>query len=318
MSKKEIPVYIFTGFLEAGKTEFIQESLESDEFNNSDERTLLLCCEEGIIEYDIKKYPNKNVFIEKIDDPNQITEKSLLNLQEKYNPTRVIVEFNGMWLLKDFFDVLPENWILVQVMTFVYSPTFLAYNQNMRNLVFDKLQYTQTVVFNRFDKSFDKMEFHKIVRVANSRTPIFYEYEKQNVEIDDIKDPLPFDDSADVIDLKDEFYAFWYRDINEEQDKYENKTIKFKGRALVGDKLPKGYIVFGRQIMTCCVEDIQFCGLICEMPESEIKNIKHGDWYELTARINNEQNDAYGEVGPVLHKIEIKKCKAPQEEVATF
>ena len=46
----EIPVYLFTGFLESGKTTFIQETLEDSGFNMG-ERTLLLLCEEGEEEY---------------------------------------------------------------------------------------------------------------------------------------------------------------------------------------------------------------------------------------------------------------------------
>ena len=46
--------------------------------------------------------------------------------------------------------------------------TFLAYNQNMRQLVFDKLKSAELVVFNRFDHAWDKLPYHKIVRVANS------------------------------------------------------------------------------------------------------------------------------------------------------
>ena len=41
----EIPVYLFTGFLEAGKTKFIQETLEDPRFNGDKEKTLLLLCE---------------------------------------------------------------------------------------------------------------------------------------------------------------------------------------------------------------------------------------------------------------------------------
>ena len=53
MAKKnrDIPVYLFTGFLEAGKTRFIQETLEDKRFNNG-ERTLILLCEES---YDVPR-----------------------------------------------------------------------------------------------------------------------------------------------------------------------------------------------------------------------------------------------------------------------
>lgn len=38
----EIPVYLFTGFLEGGKTRFIRETLEDKKFN-AGEHTLLVC-----------------------------------------------------------------------------------------------------------------------------------------------------------------------------------------------------------------------------------------------------------------------------------
>ena len=44
--QRDIPVYLFTGFLEAGKTKFIQETLEDRRFCNG-ERTLLLVCEDN-------------------------------------------------------------------------------------------------------------------------------------------------------------------------------------------------------------------------------------------------------------------------------
>ena len=52
---KEIPIYLFTGFLEAGKTKVIQETLEDEAFN-TDEQTLIISCEEGLEEYDISSF----------------------------------------------------------------------------------------------------------------------------------------------------------------------------------------------------------------------------------------------------------------------
>ena len=56
----KIPVYLFTGFLEGGKTTIIQESLNDSNFN-SGEKTLILMCEEGIEELDPSKFYGKNV-----------------------------------------------------------------------------------------------------------------------------------------------------------------------------------------------------------------------------------------------------------------
>ena len=59
----QIPVYAFTGFLDSGKTKFIQETLEDERFN-AGERTLLLVFEEGEEEYDFSTYPHQNVYLE--------------------------------------------------------------------------------------------------------------------------------------------------------------------------------------------------------------------------------------------------------------
>ena len=54
-STDRVFLYLFTGFLEAGKTKFIQETLEDKRFNNG-EPTLLLVCEEGIEEYEPEEF----------------------------------------------------------------------------------------------------------------------------------------------------------------------------------------------------------------------------------------------------------------------
>lgn len=104
-----IPVYTFTGFLEAGKTKFIQETLEDERFN-AGERTLVLVMEEGVEEYDLSTYPHKNVYIEVIDDPQEVTTAELDNLRKKHRAERVVAELNGMMLVGDFYEKMPEDW----------------------------------------------------------------------------------------------------------------------------------------------------------------------------------------------------------------
>lgn len=235
----EIPVYLFTGFLESGKTTFIQEALEGDDFN-AGERTLLLLCEEGEEEYHKSRFFGTNVFIEPVEEEEELTTEHLRELQLKHRVERVIVEYNGMWGLDTIYRNMPDEWVTYQEMCFVDANTFLAYNQNMRQLVYDKLKSAELVVFNRCEEGFDKMAFHKIVRAVNRKSQILYEYEKDHVEMDDIKDPLPYDLNAPLIDIADNAFAEWYRDINEEQDKYHGKILRVKGRCAVGGGLPGG------------------------------------------------------------------------------
>ena len=75
---EQIPVYVFTGFLDSGKTKFIQETFEDERFN-AGERTLLLVFEEGEEEYDFSTYPHQNVFLEVLDQ-TAVTTKELAAL----------------------------------------------------------------------------------------------------------------------------------------------------------------------------------------------------------------------------------------------
>ncbi len=314
-NRKDVPVYLFTGFLESGKTKFIQETLEDRRFCNG-ERTLLLVCEEGEEEYAPDQFADKNVFIRVINSQEELNAEALKRFLDETKSVRVVVEYNGMWLLDVLYGAMPEGWMVYQEFMFADAGTFITYNANMRQLVYDKLKSCELVVFNRFNGSMDKMEFHKIVRAASRRADIAYEYVGGKVEYDDIVDPLPFDLNADIVEIGDDDYAEWYRDMSEEPKKYENKTVRFKCRALVRKKMPDHTFIVGRHVMTCCVEDIQFAGLVCQWDKAD--TVKDDTWIILTARINFKFNRAYSKKGPVLTYIDSTPCEAPEQPVATF
>lgn len=318
MKKKlppETPVYLFLGFLESGKTKFIQETLEDERFDTG-ERTLLLVTEEGEEEYDPSRFAVKNVTVVTLDKKEEFNEENLTRLQESCKAKRVLVEYNGMWLLDEFYKAMPEGWMINQVMTFIDSKTFLSYNANMRQLMFDKIQNTQMVVFNRLPEEQDKMEFHKLVRAITRRADIVYEHMDGKAEYDDIEDPLPFDVKAPVIDIEDRDYAFFYRDLSENMEDYIGKTVKFKGMVATDKRLPPDNIVIGRHIMTCCEADIQYSGLACILPQA--MELKARDWLEITAKIEMQEHTIYRGKGPVLLAKKAERCTPPEEQLATF
>ncbi len=314
--QEDISVYLFLGFLESGKTKFIQETLEDPRMDTG-ERTLLLVCEEGEEEYSPDNFNVKYVMKVTLESAQELTLQNLETLTQKYKIQRVVVEYNGTWLLQQFFDAMPESWVINQIMTFFDASTFLNYNQNMRQLVFDKIQMTQMVVFNRFKGEFEKLDFHKVVRGISRRPDIVYEYIGGKAEFDEIEDPMPFDVNAPVIEIEDRDFAWFYRDLAEKTDEYIGKTVKFKGMAAVSKRVPKGYIVLGRHIMTCCEADISYdgfavktCGLIDE--------VKTRDWLAVTAKITVEKNAVYRGEGPVLIAEKIERAEAPEEAVVTY
>ena len=313
--QRDVPVYLFTGFLEAGKTKFIQETLEDKRFCNG-ERTLLLVCEEGVEEYEPDQFADRSVFIRTIEDQSELTAEHLTQLLRETRAERVVIEYNGMWMLDTLYGAMPQGWMVYQEFLFADATTFLSYNANMRQLVYDKLKSCELVVFNRFRPDMDKMAFHKIVRGASRRSDIAYEYPGGKVEYDDIQDPLPYDLSAPVVEIGDDDFAVWYRDMSEEPKNYEGKTVRFKCRALVRKKLPPHSFVVGRHVMTCCVEDIQFAGLVCQWDKAE--TIRDDSWMILTAEIRFKFSRAYGKKGPVLTYLSHEDCAPPEQPVATF
>ena len=311
----KLPVYIFTGFLEGGKTHIIQESLNDQNFN-SGEKTLILLCEEGIEELDPTQFWGKNVTIKVIDSEQMLTKEYLSSLTQGKKLDRIIIEYNGMWLLQTLYDNFPDDWGIYQNMMFADANTFISYNNNMRQLVFDKVKDAEMVVLNRTPDNVDKEEIHKIIRAISRGAAIVYDYPDGHVEYDEIEDPLPFDPDAPSIELADEDYALWYRDMTEDIQRYHGKTMKFKGIIANDPRLPKNSTIIGRHVMTCCADDIQYSGMICVF-KSENK-LKTRDWVTVKGTLKMESHKLYKNKGPVLYVESTEFAVPPKQEVATF
>ena len=310
-----IPVYVFTGFLDAGKTKFIQETLEDPRFN-AGERTLLLVFEEGEEEYDLSAFPKQNVFQEVLDQQTVTTEQ-LAALHRKYRAQRVVAELNGMHLVGELYQKFPPEWEVAQEVMFADASTILQYNANMRNLVVDKLSGAEMVVFNRVKPDEDTMPYHKLARALNRRIDILYENTNGISTYDEVVDPLPFDLNAPVIEIADPDFALFYRDISEEPEKYQGKTVRFKGQVARLRRDKDGIFAPGRFVMTCCVEDIQFCGLPCKWPDAA--KLKARSWVMVEATVACQHHALYkGGSGPILTAKSVSPAAPADPDVATF
>ena len=310
-----MPVYLFTGFLEGGKTTIIQESLEDKRFN-SGEKTLVLLCEEGERELEPSKFWGSNVTIRVIEEESEINRANLTALVREHRYDRIIIEYNGMWLLDTLYRNMPADWAIYQNMMFAEAKTFLNYNANMRQLVYDKLKDAEMIVLNRAYEGVDKEEIHKVVRGISRRAAIVYDYTDGHVEYDEIEDPLPFDVNAEVIEIKDEDFAIWYRDLSENMKAYEGKTVRFKGLIARDNKLAKNAAIIGRHIMTCCADDIQYGGMVCVF--SSESPLQTGDWVTVKGKVKIEKAKVYRTHGPVVYVESTAFAVAPKQEVATF
>lgn len=310
----EIPVYLFTGFMDSGKTTLIKETL-SDEGFMEDDRCLLICCEDGETEYgefELKKANTTLVMVEKEED---FTEDFLRKLQEKYLPEKVIIEYNGTWEMSTLLDItLPKYWVIVQALATVDATTFDMYLANMRTMIMEQLFQADVVIFNRCDDSTDKGKYRRNVKALNRKAQLVYE--RTDGTLDERPEELPFDVTGDEIEITDADYAIWYMDCMENPKKYEGKKVSFLGLVYNPEKLKKGVFVPGRFAMTCCVEDVTFIGFKCKYPEED--KLPHKSWIHITAEIHVEFAKEYKGKGPVLYPVSITPAEKPEDELVYF
>ncbi len=311
----EVAVYLFTGFLEAGKTKFIAETMQDPNFNDGEKKFLIVLCEDGEEEHDPEAF-GPNVAFSHFDDEQALTPDRLSAMQKRAGADILVVEYNGMWPIDRFYSALPDGWMVYQEICIVDATTALVYNANMRQQMVDKLTSCEMVVFNRVKPEYDKMELHKLVRGVSKRANICYEDMEGELEFDTIEDPLPYDINAPVVEIKDEDFAIFYRDMVDELDKYKGKNLRFKGIVATDPSLPGGQFAIGRHIMTCCQDDIAYRGVVAKGMGG--LKLATRDWVVVEGILNEENSKLYGGRGPVLTVKKIERAEKPIQEVATF
>ena len=308
----DIPVYLVAGFLDAGKTNFINGVLE-DGFARQ-ERTLLLCCEEGEEEYE--KNALDNVTVVSIEDEEELTCSRLKELEKQYRPQQVLIEYNGMWPMERLYrEVLPANWVLYQIMTFVKADTFELYVKNMGQLMMEKVTNADLLVFNRCTPELRDALRKRNLRMVNRRADMYLEMTDGTSEDYLTGDECPFDLNQEVIDIPDDDFGVWYVDVMDHPDRWAGKTVHMKLVMCHSKKYP-GIHCPGRFVMTCCENDSQFMGLIAK--GIGLNQYDNRDWIEVTARMAVENHTAYQGKGPVMHVLSIGPCEKPAQEVVTF
>lgn len=310
-----IPVYIFCGFLESGKTTLIQTTLRDEGFNEG-ERTLLLVFEEGIEEYDSKFLKETNTNVEYFDDLSQLNTDILRELDNKYTPDRVMVEFNGTWNIDDFLDIeMPLDWIVVQILSTIDASTFTNYINNMRTFMFNVINPADVIVFNRCDEDTKKAYLRTNVKSINKGAQIIYEMKDGTIS-PMTDEEMPFDLRADVIEINDDDYGLWYMDALDNARKYDGKTVVIQGRVMRRMEDPDDIYVIGRKAMVCCAEDTQLIGYMVKSKHAE--EMVDGDWLQLKAKMHVVYDEEYrGEV-PMLEEISYKRIPPLKEELVYF
>lgn len=307
------PVYIINGFLESGKTEFISYTLSQPYFQTRG-TTLLILCEEGETEYDEDILKRSRTIVEVVDEEGQMTAANMIELEKKYKPERIIIEYNGMWNFKNL--KMPWHWKVEQQITTIDASTFQNYYTNMRSLLAEMIRKSELIIFNRCDGLTDQLgSFKRNVKAVNPQAEIIFE--DKDGEVSQIfEEDLPYDLKEEKLDLDDYGYGIFYLDAMDNLDRYLDKTIRFKAMVLKPENSNDEYFVPGRMAMTCCADDMAFLGYACKYDKcSELAN---KDWVEVTATVHREFWKDYNGEGPVLHAVSVEPTKKPKDEILNF
>ena len=307
------PVYLINGFLESGKTSFIRFTLQQPYFQIKG-TTLLLLCEEGEEEYDEKLLKKSNTVMHVLEDEEEFDAVRLVELEKKYNAERIIIEYNGMWNMKDL--TLPFHWNLEQQITCVDASTFPTYYNNMKSMVAEMVRKSELIIFNRCDTVMENLAtYRRNIKAVNASADVVFE--NAEGEINEIfEEDLPYDLKTDRIELDDNSYGIWYMDMMDHAERYFNKTISFTAMVMKPPRFPKGAFVPGRMAMTCCAEDMTFLGYVCKYDKAD--EVKDRSWVKVEVSVKKEFWKDYKGEGPVLYASKVEPTEKPKQEVIGF
>lgn len=290
-----MPLFLINGFLEAGKTEFMKFTMQQEYFQ-TEGKTLLIVCEEGESEYEEELLKETHTAVVYVDDFEKMTPEYLEELEILYNPERVLMEWNGMWSPEAL--QLPKDWELYQQITIVDGSTFDLYLNNMKSMVGLMVRNTEMLIMNRCDEIEDLDTYRRTLKGMNPQVQIVFE--DSEGEIEEIAEAdLPYDVSADVIEISPEAYGIWYIDTLDKPERYKGKTVEFTAMVLKAPEFPKNYFVPGRMAMTCCEADMAFLGFMCKARNARLLESKQ--WVKVRAKIEYEYSPEYEGDGPMLY-----------------
>ena len=310
-----IPIFLINGQLESGKTTFISELVEGGQFDDA-QKKLIIALEEGEVEYDRQLLEEHGVDLEILTD-EEFTKEKLEELEEKYSPWAVIMEYNGMWDPARIAETgLPEGWAIYQTITLMNAETFKLQWSNMQSIMAETVKTAESVIFNRCDlETMDLGSFRRSMKVLNPAIDVIFEDKNREI-ITGVNEVLPYDMDAESIDVADEDFGIWFVDARERHDAYDGKVFHFKAQVFRLKNMDKSIFVASRKAMTCCENDIATVGFIAECGKDYV--FEKDEWLELTVRVGYERRNEYNDVGPVLKIIEAKKTEPPKQEIVYF
>ena len=306
------PIYLFSGFLDSGKTSAIIHTLDNPRFNEG-EKTLIVTFEQGDVEYDSDFLKRSNSVVEYLDIKD-FTKDKQKELDNKYKPDRIFIEFNGMSNDEEFLKAgFIDNWEMAQILTTIDGSTFKNYMTNMKQFMYNHVKYSEVAIINRSD-NVDLRYLRNNLKGINQRLETIFEDKNGNVT-NKLSEEL-FDTSK-PLNISDLDFGLWYMDALDNALKYDNCEIEINAYYIEPITEYNNVGLFGRKAMVCCANDIQTIGFTVVGVKPKELEISH--FYHLKGRIHCLE-DENGYETCVIYADDVREIPAlkPEEELVNF
>src|SRR5699024_2145897 len=142
-------------------------------------------------EYDQEKLSRQNCRVVPVESQEQITTAFLAEIDRRYQPERVLMEYNGMWPIQLLRDLkLPKHWGLYQPIDVSDGTAVDLYRGNMQSVVVDMVTAADMVRCNRCAPDMPLSGWKRSIRAVNRMCEIVFEDEQgEELEVEDI---LPY------------------------------------------------------------------------------------------------------------------------------
>ena len=302
-------VYIFAGFLESGKTTALQGVLlRNADVINKENKSLIICTEDGEEEYDSNQLKELNTSVVMMEDEDGFDLDYLEKIQEEYTPSTVYIEFNGMWDLKKFLqNPMPVGWIVMNVFTLVDATTFDIYLTNMRQVIMNPISVSDVILFNRCTENTKKGEIRRPIKILNPNGQLYFS--RMDGSIDDGMEDFLVPQEDGIVHVEEDIFCSWFVDCIENPDKYYGKRVAFKAMVTSGKGLSDNQFYVGRLAAICCQADAQFIGFIAEADENKPKD---KEWIEMEATVERGELSE-GKQIILLNANSIKQVDKPED-----
>ena len=306
MEQQMIETRLVYGFLDAGKTSWIQDCILNDYFHKYG-TTLILCFEQGEAEYDVQALQEKRTYVAYYEGETDIAGFCRDRIEE-YRPDRIYVEMNTM--MPGLREQFPENMHVTYVTTWIDWTTMKLYFVNFLQMINQMVSQSHQVTFRGCPSKELLAPYSQAFQLMN-RKAVYLRQDPMGYHEKAFDLFLPYSlEDPEITITRNSFLPLWL-DASEHPEHYEGKTLVFSDPLELRRRENDAPWSAGRVVMTCCMADLQFMGF--ELT-GETAAALDGGWICFRA-VAQTGTAEYGRRVLKLSPVCISPAKPPKETI---